>query len=170
MKTIFTVEGPRDVPVYAGKGGRTITDENVQSFWGDNDDLGGRKGCYIFGIRAGKGWTPGYVGKATKSFKQEVFAHHKLTRYQQFLADYKRGTPVMFFVLLRVKRGKVNNTHINDLESFLIQTGLAANADLMNIRGTKEAEWAISGVLRGGSGKPTRAARNFRQFMKLGAP
>lgn len=53
MKTIFTVEGPRDVPVYAGKGGRTITDENVQSFWGDNDDLGDRKGCYIFGIRAG---------------------------------------------------------------------------------------------------------------------
>ncbi|MBK6688480.1 MAG: hypothetical protein IPG45_28670 [Deltaproteobacteria bacterium] len=93
MKTIFTVERPRDVPVYAGKGGRTITNENVQSFWGDNDDLGGRKGCYIFGIRAGKGWTPGYVGKATKSFKQEVFAHDKLTRYQQFLADYKRGTP-----------------------------------------------------------------------------
>src|ERR1700674_4784540 len=43
--------------------------------------------------KPGKGLTPGYVGKATKSFRQEAFAHHKLTRYHQFLVEYKRGTP-----------------------------------------------------------------------------
>jgi len=32
---------------------------------------------------------------ATKTFKQEIFAPQKLTKYQQALADYHKGTPVM---------------------------------------------------------------------------
>jgi hypothetical protein len=167
VATTFSVEGPFEVAVYQGKAGRTITDENVKTFWADNQVLAKRRGCYVFGIRAGKGWTPGYVGKATKSFKQEVFAHHKLTRYQQFLADYQKGTPVLFFVVLPVKKGKANAAHIGDLERFLIQTGMAANSDLLNIKGTKEAEWGISGVLRSGKGKPSKAAADFRKLMKL---
>ncbi len=167
--TIFTVDGPREVPVYQGNAGRTITDENIQDFWNENTDLAKRRGCYVFGMRAGKGWTAAYVGKATKSFRQEVFAHHKLTRYQQFLVDYQKGTPVLFFVLLPIKKGKTNATHIGDLEKFLIQTGMAANPNLLNIQGTKAADWGINGVLRGGQGKPSKAAKDFRKIMKLEA-
>jgi hypothetical protein len=167
MRTVFSVEGPFEVPFYQGHAGRTITDDNVRTFWFKNPDLGGRRGCYVFGIRAGKGWTPGYVGRATKSFKQEVFAHHKLTRYQQFLVDYARGTPVLFLVTLPKKKGAPNASHIRELEDFLIQAGLAANADLLNIKGTKTEEWGIAGVLRGGKGKRSVEAKQFRKMMKI---
>ena len=58
MATVFEIVGPREVPVYQGKAGRTITDENVRQFWEENDTLAKRRGCYVFGIRAGKGLTP----------------------------------------------------------------------------------------------------------------
>lgn len=167
MPTVFNVVGPREVSVYQGNAGRTIADDNVREFWVDNGDLADRRGCYVFGIRAGKGLTPAYVGRATKSFKQEVFAHHKLTRYQQFLADYQKGTPILFFVVAPRKKGVPNAMHVRSLEDFLIQTGLAANADLLNIKGTKVEEWGIGGVLRGGKGKPSHAARDFRRLMKI---
>src|SRR5947208_1544865 len=137
MATLFEVIGPREVLVYQGKAARTITDENVRQFWEANADIANLRGCYVFGIRAGRGLTPGYVGRATKLFKQEAFAHHKLTRYQQFLADYQKGTPVLFFVVAPKKKGAPNDAHVRGLEDFLIQTGLAANPDLLNIKGTK---------------------------------
>jgi len=164
--TIFTVDGPRKVNFYQGSGGRSITDENVREFWAGNDDIAASRGCYVFGIRAGRGMTPAYVGKATRSFKQEIFQHHKLTRYQQVLADYRRGTPVLFFLIAPTKRGAPNRAHIGELEDFLIQTGQAANPHLMNIRGTKVEEWGIGGVLRSGRGKPSKEARDFRRLMK----
>jgi hypothetical protein len=170
MATVFSVEGPIEVPTYQGRAGRTITDDNVRQFWEANGELADGRGCYVFGIRAGKGLTPAYVGKATNSFKYEVFAHHKLTRYQQFLADYQKGTPVLFFVIAPTKRGTPNKTHIEELEKFLIQTGQAANPELLNIRGTKAEEWGIAGVLRGGKGKPSKRAREFRRLMKLLEP
>jgi hypothetical protein len=166
--TVFAVDGPRDVPSYHGKaGGRTITDDNVREFWKANHDLTKRRGCYAFGIRAGKGFTVGYVGKATKGFKGEVFAHHKLTRYQQFLADYRKGTPVLFFLVVPRSKGAPNNKHIGQLEDFLIQTGVRANPHLLNIKGTAEEEWGIGGLLRSGHGKPSKAAKLFKSFMKM---
>ena len=167
MRTVFNAVGPFEVPFYQGKAGRTITDENVRAFWERNIDMAPRRGCYVFGIRAGKGWTPGYVGRATKSFKQEVFAHHKLTRYQQFLVEYTKGTPVLFFVTLPKKRGAPNASRIRELEDFLIQAGLAANPNLLNIKGTKAEEWGIAGVLRGGKGKRSSGASQFRALMKI---
>ena len=167
MPTVFEVTGPREVPVYQGHAGRTITDENVREFWEENDDLAKLRGCYVFGIRAGKGLTPAYVGRATRSFKQEAFAHHKLTRYQQFLADYRKGTPVLFFVVAPRKKGAPNSVHIKGLEDFLIQTGMVANSELLNVKGTKAEEWGIAGILRGGKGKPSQAARDFKKLMKI---
>ena len=167
MKTIFSVQGPYEVPCYRGKAARTITDENIKEFWKKYPSLTKLRGCYVFGIRAAKGWTPGYIGKATKGFKQEVFSHHKLTRYQQFLADYLKGSPVLFFIVVPTKKGATNVSHIGELEDFLIQTGVVANPDLLNVRGTKAADWGIAGVLRGGKGKPNAAARKFRKLMKF---
>lgn len=167
MPTLFLVDGPREVPFYKGKGGRTITDDDVREFWERNAELGKRRGCYVFGIRAGKGFTPGYVGQATRSFKGEVFTHHKLTRYQQFLADRAKGTPVLFFLLAPKQPGATNASHITQLEDFLVQAGVAANPYLMNIRGTKQEDWGIAGVIRGGGGNASQDARDFRSMMKI---
>ena len=167
MATLFSVHGPCEIPYYQGKAGRTITDENIKEFWKKHPALGKQRGCYVFGIRAGKGMTPGYVGKAANGFKPETFAAHKLTRYQQFLTDYAKGTPIMFFVVPPAKKGAPNVSHINELEAFLIQVGVAANPDLLNIKGTKVEEWGISGILRAGTGKPTASAKGFRKLMKF---
>ncbi len=168
MATTFLVEGPLNVPYYQGKAGRTITDDDIKTFWLKHEVISKGRGCYVFGIRAGKGLTPGYVGKATKSFKQETFAPHKLTRYQQFLADYQKGTPVLFFVTAPKKKGAPNSAHIRQLETFLIQVALASNPELLNIKGTKAERWGIAGVLRS-KGKPSASAQQFKRLMKVGA-
>jgi hypothetical protein len=167
MTSLFSPEGPFEIPFYQGRAGRTITDDNVKDFWVERDHLGKQRGCYVFAIRAGKGFTPGYVGRATRGFKQETFSPHKLTRYQQFLADYQKGTPVLFFLVAPKKKGAPNISSIKGLEQFLIQVAQAANPDLLNIKGTKLEEWGIAGVLRGGKGKPSTASRLFKNLMKL---
>jgi hypothetical protein len=165
MTTLFDVHGPLEVPIHQGKGGRAITQEEVDSFWTINPSHASQKGCYVFGIRAGKGFTPGYVGKATKSFKQEIFTTHKLTKYHNFLVAYGKGTPVLFLLLYPAKKGKANTTQIGELERFLIQLGAAANPDILNIKGTKTEEWGIRGVIRAGKGKPSQAATKFKKMM-----
>lgn len=167
MATLFTVHGPLAVPVYSGKGGRTITPEDISKFWKTNGALEAAFGCYVFAIRAGRGYTPGYVGQAKKTFKQEVFSPHKLAKYQQFLADYAKGTPVIFLVASPVKTGARNLSHVGDLEDFLIQTAVSVNPNLLNIQGTAQAEWGITGVLRAGKGKRSYAAREFVRCLKI---
>ena len=166
MPTTFKVQGPFGIPCYKGKAGRTVTPEAIRVFWGDHAALASERGCYVFGIRAGKGFALGYVGKATKSFRQEGFAPHKLAKYQQFLADYVKGTPILFFVVAPAKKGKVNSKDIAALENFLIQKGVDANPELLNVKGTQQEKWAIQGVIRARQGKPTEAARAFKRIMK----
>lgn len=167
MATIFDVRGPFEVPYHQGAAGRTITNDNIGHFWESNHDFAENKGCYVFGIKAGPGYTPAYVGKATRTFKQEVFAAHKLAKYQQFLADYRKGTPILFLVVAPTKRGAPNHTHIGELEDFLIQIARAANPDLLNIQGTQMEEWGIAGVLRGGQGKPAKDAGEFKKMLNV---
>ena len=164
---IVKVKGPCKVPYYAGRGGRSITDENIVEFWERNEKYKSRKGCYVFAIRAGKGFTPGYVGKATKGFKGEVFQHHKLSRYQQFLADYAKGTPVLFFLVAPLQKGKPNSSQISKIEKYLIDLAMTANPDLMNERGTKVPRWGIQGVIRGKKGKTSSATQAFRTMLGI---
>jgi hypothetical protein len=50
MRTVFVIEGPREVPFYQGKAGRTITDDNVREFWKINAEFGSRKGAMSLGF------------------------------------------------------------------------------------------------------------------------
>ncbi len=62
---VVKVKGPIKIPCHVGKGGRTISDDNIRDFWRSYKKYEDRRGCYVFGIRAGKGCTPGYVGIRT---------------------------------------------------------------------------------------------------------
>jgi hypothetical protein len=165
--TKFTVHGPFVIPMYKGPGGRTITARQGLEFFQSHKTLASAKGCYVFGMRAGGGITPVYVGKATKGFGKECFTSHKLQKYQQCLVDYGKGTPVLFFVVAPPRRGALNTKCVTEIERFLIQTAVAANEDLLNVQGTAAAEWAIKGVLRSGVGRPSRAATLMRRMMDL---
>lgn len=80
-----------------------------KDFWNRSDELerlGDERGCYVFAIRAGRGFTPIYVGKATKSFKQECLNSANKHKFADGLADYKKGTPVLYFVRHRHKNAR----------------------------------------------------------------
>ncbi|GAB5453189.1 MAG: hypothetical protein Hals2KO_35170 [Halioglobus sp.] len=166
MQTL-TVHGPHDIPCYTGKAGRAINTDGIPMFWEKHKPLASHKGCYVFGIRAGRGYTPIYVGKATKSFRQECFTYHKLSHYHRCLIDYARGTPVMFFVVLPSSRGRTNNSVISDVEGYLIALGETANPRLSNVQGRSNEKWGIRGVVRGGKGKTNSAVSDFKTMMGL---
>lgn len=167
MATKFTVEGPFKIPSLRGKAAKIVNSESAKLFWQKHPELAGERGCYVFAMRAASGFTPGYVGMATKSFKREAFQPHKLAKYQAFLANYHKGSPVLFFVVAPAKRGKPNVSHIALLEDYLIQNALKANPDLLNIKGTKQARWSIAGILRSGKGNASKSAKALKRALKL---
>jgi hypothetical protein len=164
---VFSVEGPFKVPTYQGKAAKIVDSEAISAFWESVGVVAKRRGCYLFAVRAGKGIRPVYVGKATKTFKQEVFTPHKLEKYQRCLADFKKGTPVLFFLPAPSGKGKPNLKAIGELEDYLIQTAVSKNPALLNVRGTERENWGIAGVLRGGVGKPSLAAKHFKTAIGL---
>ncbi len=160
---VFEVYGPYVVPTHGES--RVVTPQERSEFFRDCPFLRDRRGVYVFGIRAGGGILPVYVGKATGDYHQECFTADKANKYTLGLSDYDKGTPVLFFVALPHKRGPVNKKLIGDLEDFLIQNAKARNPDLLNKVGAGEADWGIGGVIRGGKGKPSFAARGFKAMM-----
>lgn len=170
MATDLHVEGPYDVPYESNKRGKLISLESARSFWSDEagSRLSKKQGCYIFAMRISRGFTPWYVGRASKGFEQEVFQHHKLTHYNKALFDASRGNPVLFFVTPPGTRRIVPAKELNHMEKELIQFALAKNPDVKNIQNTKNLpKWSIKGVIRSGRGKPSATAAQFKTMMGI---
>ncbi len=166
----FRVHGPFPVPVEKRLG--IVDDDHLnKSFWsteGTLEELATSRGCYVFAIRAGKGYTPCYIGQATKGFARECFQPHKLLKFGKALLSRQKGTPVMFFVVHPpVKQGRINGTEIDDIESYLINLGATHNPRLLNERGREAPTWSIDGVVRAGRGKPSHEAREFKKLFGL---
>jgi hypothetical protein len=163
----FVVHGPFQIPTYDGKAARLIRADEGRTFFERSPALARRAGCYIFGMRASRGITPFYVGKATRTFEQECFAAEKINRYNEALVDYNRGTPVLFLVAVPARRGRRNDKAIGELEDFLIQHAVTANPDLLNVKGTRGPAWGIAGLVRSTGGRPSGEAASFARMMKL---
>jgi len=163
----FEVNGPYKVPTYNGRAAKIVDSERLREFWEGTGDVGKRRGCYVFAVRASKGIRPIYAGRATKSLKQEVFTPHKLEKYQRCLADIGKGTPVLFFLTLPAGRGKPNIRAIRELEAFLIQSAVSKNPNLLNVQGTEREKWGIQGVIRGTAKKPSAAARQLKTTLGI---
>ncbi len=164
---IFRVVGPLKVHRSHERGGRIIADEDARKFWQSYGKYANYRGCYVFARRAGKGYTPGYVGKATRALKQEVFTPDKLNKYQKFLIQRKKGAPIFFFVLAPVRKGKASLSQIAKVEKYLINLSVMANPNLINQHFTKADRWGIRGVIRGGRGKVARGTGDFRQMLGI---
>jgi hypothetical protein len=167
MITDFEVHGPFPLKVKRGLGGKEITDESVRGFWDATAKYRSRRGCYVFCIRASRGIRPVYIGKATKSLKQELFTPSKMNHYYRALAHSGKGTPIFYFLCYPPKKGKTNNTHIDQLETFLIQQGKYVNPSLQNKKKVQVEKWTINGVLRSKRGKPSTAAKKLKLFLEI---
>lgn len=162
----FIVSGPHRVPVYKGKVSRIVRAEEGDTFFTAHPSLKGKNGCYVFAMRSGGGITPMYVGKATKSFGQECFTSHKLGKCNQILAEYAKGSLILF--LFESPQGRKAPTYqIDLLENFLIQSALSVNDELLNIRKTKQEKWSIRGLIRSSAGKPSKSAKAAATMLGL---
>jgi hypothetical protein len=169
MPASFDIRGPFSVPLDQNVKGKWIK-AHCPEFWSEprTEDLAERRGCYVFAIRAGKGFRPIYVGKATKSYRQECFSHHKIAcHYGPALSNSTRGTPVLFLIVIKQAKGKLNKNAIARVESFLIQNAMKKNPELSNIKGKKEEHWSIEGVIRSGKGNVSTAAKTFKRAVGL---
>ena len=162
--------GPFPIPFYRKKKIKRINYEHIALFWDDTGckEMAGKQGCYIFAIKSGKGFTPWYVGLATKNFKQECFMPHKTKKYNSLLFEGKKGTPVMFFVARPGKKKKIQAPIIKEMEKFLILSAVTKNTDILNVQNTKNfPKWGIRGLIRSGKGKISEKNKRFATMMGL---
>ncbi|MDC6295462.1 hypothetical protein ACQZ32_25670 [Ralstonia pseudosolanacearum] len=170
MSANLIVSGPFDVPFTVSPAKiKCIDTPQARLFWQKTETAAFqlKQGIYIFATRAGKGYRPVYVGKATKAFKSECFTHHKLHHYAQALSNGEKGSPVMFFIALPGKVNKIPKKVIGEVEDLMIQFAAAKNPNLRNKIGTAAADWSIKGVVRGGKGAKTKAASAFTTMMGI---
>ena len=164
---VYAVHGPFKVPTVPNL--KLLDQERLGSvFWDtvQNQDkrmLDKRPGCYVFVMRAGKGYTAYYIGQATKNFRQECFSLDKQLKYQCALAMSGKGTPMLFLVAYPHKQGARNKKEIGEIESFLIQQ----LGPRLNKQGIRPPTWGIEGVIRGGKGNLSRGAKQFRRLFRL---
>jgi len=170
----FDIYGPFKIP----RQGKTIVlnAKSRRSFWrqvGDvyyEHELPDSHGCYVFAIKAGKGYKPFYVGKAdTSSFKQEVLNQWNIEKYNNVLIK-RKGTP-MLFLLPRITDtglfGRISSNEkpeISALEDMLIARAIQKNKKAQNISGTKMLrEIEVYGFMNCGPGKPSVEAQELRK-------
>ena len=144
--------------------------KNLDAFW---DEIGEHRhdvGVYVFAIRAGKGYTPIYVGKtARQSFESEVFTvTNRANHYNPALLGYERGVPVLFLLVHPRGKGKVNQRAIDQVETFFIDVASNKNPDLSNVKKKKQHKWRVSGVVRGKQGEGKKyAAQELRRALDM---
>ncbi|MDR2577264.1 MAG: hypothetical protein LBC70_00430 [Chitinispirillales bacterium] len=141
------------------KGYREVT---PSTFWAQAEKrfpgISNAKGCYIFGLAtSGGGLRPYYVGQATKTFIQEVFAVRKREHYHGCIND-KYGTPVLILIPAVTQTGQYvkgkKDRLIDWVETLLIGYALAKNPNLLNRQKTKNlSEAIIPGLLNTPQGK-----------------
>ena len=164
---LFKVIGPFAVPFTRNPGGKLISDEDVVAFWKLHGKHSKRRGCYAFGMRTGKGAMPGYVGKTSKTLKKEVFGLHQLNKYHQFMTEYEKGRPILFFVIAPKSAGPPNSKKIREVEKYLINLAMTRNPTLRNKQDTDIPRWGIQGIVRGKKGKTSRGTKDMRKMLGI---
>lgn len=145
---------------------KQVDTDQFKTFWEKASPCATKQGCYVFALRAGRGYTPWYVGKTTRDFKHECFQPAKLVYYNDVLFHYK-GTPMMFFIAKEDRKNKVGKEVISKVETFLIQQAYFENPYLPQKIGVKPPGWSIKGVIRGGQGRADAKATAFAKMMGL---
>jgi len=164
------ISGPFEVSCEKATRGssRRIEAGNVKEFWETGaGHYSTKQGCYIFALKAGRGYTPWYVGKTKRqSLRDECFGQFQLGKYNKALFNH-RGKPVIFFVAPAGNKNVAPREVVVELEHYLIQQGYYENKGILNKANAKEPRWGIKGVLRSGRGKPDSTAGAFAKMMGI---
>jgi hypothetical protein len=139
----FQPYGPFELP--RSNGGIDLRKKNA--FWRSLDDeypsLPSAVGCYIFGLKAAKGYGPWYVGKTEKQcFMTETWQPSKLLSYGDVIRSHS-GKPILFLLAKITPSGRFakpttrKSGSIKALEEMLIGTCLQRNCKLLNKKTTR---------------------------------
>jgi len=161
----FIVAGPFDVPLQPGvRKAKLIDRAAAKSLAGQSDGFL-RRGCYVFGIRAGKGARPIYVGMTkSQNLITEAFNEKNVNRVNEYI-NRQKGNPVVYIVYQKAGKGGPAKNCIPAIEGFLIARCAKRNPQLINVHMNKKASWSIAGVVNAGSGKPSAAAAMFSNLI-----
>lgn len=166
----FEVVGPFELePKVFSTGVKMINrGTTASSLWAEECAGGWEEynGCYVFGMTNPRGITPWYVGKTANTFEKECFQADKIIRYNEVLADYHKGKPVMFLVVWMGRWTKVKMPRcIDELETLLIQKCYKRNPKLQQVQKTKNGpDWYIDSVTKGTKG---RNSDNIKDFISM---
>lgn len=161
----FVCEGPYPLKIHRERNGKCVKDDTFDLFWETRPALAEKAGCYIFCLSR----RPIYVGKAAKTFKQEVFTGRNRNIYNQQIVK-QNGPATVYFVVLEQKQGRHPINIIAEVEKLLIGLAHEANPDLVNgHHKNKEDRFMIHGVWNAGKGKPSQAAKAVRRVLKMKA-
>ncbi len=127
-------------------------------------------GCYIYAARSLKRRgkvIPVYVGQTTKGFETECLTPDTRKKVERYLKSHKNDELFLYLVTHPKARGGVNAVSIDELEKFLIARAAEVNRNVMNHQGTKPTPWSIHGVLGGGRGRRSEAAKQVAELLNL---
>ena len=175
---LYEVHGPLKLPRNRN---RLLPPQKKQlnKFWDTVDTqhpgLAEACGCYLFGIRAGRGLRIWYVGQANRqSFRHECLTLSKIALYNDAIAS-RTGTPVIFLVARRTRSDRAYSKpsrrgfrDIAFLEDYFIGAALVRNDQLLNQKGTKLfKEIVVPGFLNPPQGPSGNAAVSLRRALRL---
>lgn len=162
----FDIAGPFSIERYGTR--RLITKQSLIDLkpeleeW--EDGLSEACGCYVFAVRASKGYKPYYVGQACKrSMLDEALNPSNREKYNS--ACNGKGTPIIFFLPMRTPKGKFkkksgNLPAIDFLERWLIAEAIYKNPSLINNKETRFLRTIhIAGLFNSGKGESTSESR-----------
>jgi hypothetical protein len=161
----YEAVGPLKIGTTKQQGGRGIEKRQVAKFFQEHEQICSKRGVYVFCIGAAKGILPWYVGRATKSFRQECLTPDKLNKYHSALRNRNKGTPVLFLVCHPQQRGAINIKSMKAVEKYWIGLTSEINPRLINRHHNKPRAWAIKGVIGAKQGQPTKSSQALRKML-----
>jgi hypothetical protein len=166
----FDIAGPFELSRHGQK--QIITKQSLKELKPELEEwesgLSDACGCYVFAIRAGKGYTPYYIGQASKrTIADEALNPSNREKYNEVLG-YGRGRPMLFVLPMRTPKGKFRKRSqadgklpaMNFLERWLITTAIQKNPNIVNNKETRFLRGIhVVGLLNATRGESTTASQ-----------
>ena len=165
----FIVRGPFKVPVEVyGRGRKDINEDMVKEKLPKECETFGKKGCYVFSIRAGGNPKPLYVGKTSRrTIIEEAFNDRNMRRVVRKLNKQGKGT-LQIWTITQDGGRRPPVKMIGEIEKMLIPWAAERNPNLINDHHTKKSDnWSIEGVVRPKRGPRGKAANDFRKMIGM---
>jgi hypothetical protein len=168
----FVPYGPFELPRLNGG----VPRSQKKAFWDSIEKqypcLPDAVGCYVFALKAAKGFKPWYVGKTEKqTFRTETWADSKLLSYGDVIRSHN-GKPMLFLLVKLTPQGrqaKPTRREIGSiavLEEMLIAVCLERNSKLLNKKTTRYLKnLHVPGYINDKPGARTKQAKSLAQLL-----